>query len=252
MTEKSSQVVRALNILEVVAKSSTALTATEINERLKLPTATIHRLCALLEKEGYLQPKLGGNGYQPGNLLSEISKGVFRNSDQLSNLRHSILQSLSDEIGETCNISIPVGTEMIYFDRVETQWGLRAQLKINDRVPMYCTAGGKLYLSSLVSDSRTRLINNMKLEQRTENTMTDPVELKAALKKLRKDEVGIDNEEFMTGMIAVSVPLKNAEGLFYAALAMHAPSARISLEKALSYVPRLREAAFEMTQLINK
>jgi len=206
----------------------------------------------MLEKEGYLQPRLGGNGYRPGNRMNIMSKGVFHNNDHIRSERHAILQHLSADIGETCNISIPEATHMNYFDRVERHWPLRVQLKINDRVPMYCTAGGKLYLSSLPSDRRVRLISNMTLEKLTENTLTDEAELKAALKKLRKDQVGIDNEEFMTGMIGVSVPLKNSEGLFYAALAVHGPSARISLEKALSYVPRLREAADKMTQLINE
>ncbi|MGH1543399.1 MAG: IclR family transcriptional regulator [Arenicella sp.] len=248
--EKSSAALRVLSILETVAGSSSPMTATEINHTLKLPKPTIHRLCLMLEKEGYLQPRLDGRGYLPGNRLSNMAMGVFSNNDHLRTERHAILQRLSDEVGETCNISIPDGSEMIYFDRVETHWPLRVQLQINDRVPIYCTASGKLFLNNLPNAKRSRLIAKLKFSQLTPNTITDIESLKAELKRIRREDIGVDNEEFMQGMIAVSVPLKNSEGQFYGALAMHAPNARMSMEKALKQVPTLRAAAAELVELI--
>ncbi len=249
--EKSSSALRALSILEAVAASPTPITASEINHKLKLPKPTIHRLCMMLEKEGFLQPRIDGHGYLPGNRLSKMSMGVFCNNEYLRTERHTILQRLSNKVGETCNISIADGTEMIYFDRVETHWPLRVQLQINDRVPVYCTASGKLFLSNLPSAKRNRLISKLKFEQRTPNTITDEERLKAELKRIRREDIGVDNEEFIQGMVAISVPLKNSEGQFYGALAMHAPSARMSMEKALEQVPKLKAAADEIIELLN-
>jgi DNA-binding IclR family transcriptional regulator len=126
--EKSSAALRVLSILETVAKSSTPMTATEINTKLKLPKPTIHRLCTMLENEGYLQPRLDGRGFLPGRRLSTMAMGIFSNNDHWRTERHGILQRLSEEVGETCNISIPDGSQMVYFDRVETHWPLRIQL----------------------------------------------------------------------------------------------------------------------------
>ena len=249
---KSSSALRVLSILETVAGSSTPMTATEINQILKLPKPTIHRLCMMLENEGYLQARLDGRGYLPGKRLSTLAMGVFSNNDHWSTERHSILQRLSEEIGETCNISIPNGSEMIYFDRVETHWPLRIQLKKNDRVPIYCTASGKLFLNNLPSAKRTRLLAKLNYEQFTPNTLIDRAQLKKELKRLRKLDIGVDNEEFMHGMVAVAVPLKNTDGQFYGALAMHAPSARVSMDEAINQVPKLRAAAEELIELINE
>lgn len=250
-SEKSSSAIRALSILEVVAASAKPVTASEINQKLKLPKPTIHRLCLMLEKEGFLQPRLDGNGYLPGNRLSTMSMGIFCNNEHLKTERHNILQRLSDKVGETCNISIADGFEMIYFDRVETHWPLRVQLQINDRVPIYCTASGKLFLSNLPSAKRNRLISKITFEQRTPNTITDKEALKSELKSIRRTDIGIDNEEFIQGMVAVSVPLRNIDGQFFGALAMHAPSARMDMKKALEQVPSLQLAAIELIETMN-
>ncbi|MEH6649526.1 MAG: IclR family transcriptional regulator [Motiliproteus sp.] len=251
-TEKSSAALRALSVLETVATSPQPLTATQINQKLKLPKPTMHRLCQMLEMEGYLQPSLDGRGFRPGNRLSKMALGVFSNNDYLRAERHAILQRLSLAVGETCNISIPDGVEMVYFDRVETHWPLRVQLQINDRVPTYCTASGKLFLSSLPSAKRNRLVAKLHFQQRTPNTITDPERLTAELKRIRRNDIGVDNEEFMQGMVAVSVPLRNREGQFYGALAIHGPSARISLERALEQVPKMRAAASELIELLEE
>ena len=251
-TETSSAALRVLSILEIVAGSSTPMTATEINQTLQIPKATIHRLCLMLESEGYLQPRLDGRGFLPGKRLSAMAIGIFSNNDHWSSERRAILQRLSEDVGETCNISIPDGTEVVYFDRVETHWPLRIQLQKNDRVPIHCTASGKLFLNSLPSSKRSRLIPKLKFEQFTPNTIIQPEALKAELKRLRRDDIGADNEEFMQGMVAVAVPLRNADDQFFGALAMHAPTARMDMQKALAQLDRLREAAAELVELINE
>lgn len=250
--EKSSAALRVLKILETVAASPTPMTATEINAVLQLPKPTIHRLCLMLEKQAYLQARLDGRGYLPGKRLSKIALGVFINNDHWRTERHAILQHLSEEVGETCNISIPDGSEMVYFDRVETHWPLRIQLKKNDRVPIYCTASGKLFLNNLPAAKRTRLISRLSFEAFTENTITDSDALKVELKRLSGQDVGIDNEEFMHGMVAVAVPLRNEDGQFIGALAMHAPTARMSLNDAKAQLPKLNVAAQKLVELINE
>ena len=248
---KNSSIQRALHILEIVANAEQAITPTEINRQLNLPKPTVHRLCSQLEEEGFLQARMDGRGLLPGPKMNAMALGILSNNDYLRSQRHVILQRLSEQLGETCNISIPNGDQMIYFDRVETHWPLRIQLQINDKVPLHCTASGKLFLSEMTSVQRSRLLSKLDLEQRTPNTLTSAAALKPALSKIRKEGIGVDNEEFFQGMIAVSVPIRDKQGRLYAALAMHAPSARMSLEEALSNVPAMRQAANELAELMD-
>ncbi len=206
----------------------------------------------MLEAEGFLQPRLDARGYLPGRRLSSMAMGTISNNDHWRTERHSILQRLSDDVGETCNISVPDGSQMVYFDRVETHWPLRVQLQKNDRVPIHCTASGKLFLNNLPSTKRSRLLAKMELTQYTPNTIVQVNDLKTELKQLRKQNIGVDNEEFMHGMVAVAVPLSDEAGRFYGALAIHAPSARMPMSKALQQVPRMNAAAKELIELINE
>jgi len=129
---------------------------------------------------------------------------------------------------------------------------LRIQLQKNDRVPIHCTASGKLFINHLPATKRTRLLAKLNLDACTPNTIVDRDKLKAELKQLRKQDIGVDNEEFIQGMVAVAVPLKDEQGHFYGALAIHAPSARMSMSKALTQIPRLKEAAAELLELISE
>jgi DNA-binding IclR family transcriptional regulator len=116
--ERGSTIQRVLDILDTVAASPKPISATEINEVLNLPKATAHRLCAELEARGYLLKKINGKSYVPGNRLHDVAVGVLANS-RLRATRHAILTSLSEKVGETCNIAYADGLYMAYSDRVE-------------------------------------------------------------------------------------------------------------------------------------
>ena len=163
--DKGSAMHRILAILEQVASSDRPVTPTEINDNLNLPKATIHRLFTTLEDELFLQREIDGKRYLPGSRLRKMALGVLCN-EHFRTERHAILMRLSGDVEETCNISIPDGSQMRYLDRAETHWPLRMQLPIGTKVPMHCTSGGKLFLSLLPKGQLSSLIGNLNLKQR--------------------------------------------------------------------------------------
>ena len=248
--ERGSTIERVLDILETVSASPKPLSATEINEVLGLPKATAHRLCAELEAQGYLLKRINGKRYQPGNRLYDVAVGVLANA-RFSATRHAILTALAEKVGETCNIAYPDGLYMAYSDRVETKAPLRLQFSLGMRVPLYCTASGKLYLSTLPRSRRKSVISKLDLEAHAKNTITDPDVLMAELDLIEKREVSIDNQELYDDVIAIAVPIKDRHGRFYSSLAIQAPASRISVDNADRYLPLLREAASELSLLAN-
>ena len=249
--ERGSTIQRVLDILEAVAASPKALSATEINEVLQLPKATAHRLCAELEARGYLLKKINGKSYVPGNRLHEVAIGVLANS-RLRATRHAILTALSEKVGETCNIAYPDGLYMAYSDRVETKAPLRLQFPIGMRVPLYCTASGKLYLSTLPKAKRKAVINKLQLERHAKNTITDPDTLLREIDRIEARQVSIDNQELYDDIIAIAVPIKDKQGRFYSSLAIQAPVSRISIDDRDKYIPLLREAAHDLAKLADE
>lgn len=246
--ERGSTIERVLDIIDTVAASPKPLSATEINEVLGLPKATAHRLCSELEARGYLLKRINGKSYQPGNRLFDVAVGVLANA-RFSATRHAILTSLSEQVGETCNIAYPDGLYMAYSDRVETRAPLRLQFAIGMRVPLYCTASGKLYLSTLPRARRKSVIGKLKLEQHAKNTITDPERLLAEIDRIEQRQVSIDNQELYDDVIAIAVPIEDKHGRFYSSLAIQAPTTRISVDNSEDYIPLLREAAQELSRL---
>lgn len=242
---KGSAVTRALDILEAVAIAERPLTPSELCEQLGIPKATVHRLCSGMEERGLLESRINGRGLLPGKNLYRLALGVLASAPFRAQ-RHAVLTALSETIGETCNISIPEGSTMIYFDRVETHWPVRVQLPVGSRVPVYCTASGKMYLSGLPAAKQRRILTSLTLEKHTANTLTD---VDAAMNELAATAArgySLDNEEYLEGMIALAVPLKDASGQPFATLSFHAPSMRVDFSEAEQYLGALQSAAAEL------
>lgn len=242
---RQARSIRVIKILEAVASADRPMRIADIVESCQLPKATVHRICGLLSEGGYLGPQIGGRGFVPGPKLVDFAN-IVQSSQAQNTVRHAVLESVARQVGETCNIAIPDGTAMVYWDRVETQWPLRHQLPIGARVPLHCTANGKLFLSTLPAKQRERLLSEIKLDKLTPNTITDRDRLESMLAEIATSGVSTDNEEFIEGMIAVAVPIKDPVGRFVAGLAVHAPVVRISLEEAVGHVDILRAAAQEL------
>jgi IclR family acetate operon transcriptional repressor len=242
---------RTLAILEEVARLGAPVTPTEVNQAIGLPKPTLHRLFASLEAEGYLMREIDGRSYTPGRRLRRMAANTL-SSLRIRTARLAVLSRLADEIGETCNIATPDREGMTYLDRVETKWPLRIQLPVGTQVPFYCTASGKLYLSTLKAAHLERFLRAARLEQRTPATLTEPGALRRALQETRARGYSEDAEEFMEGMIALAVPIRDDCGRLAATLSFHAPKIRVSLTDARAYLPRLRAAAAELGRLLER
>lgn len=248
--EKGSNITRVLEIIEAVSKSEQPLSAADLSIMLDIPKPSVHRLLQQMETEGFLQTNMRGL-IVPADRLQSIALGLLY-AGQFKAQRQAILKDLAEKVGETCGISIPNGTEMIYYDRAQTNWPLQIHLPIGIHTPVWCTASGKLYLSAMTKERRQRLLNHLPMTQYARNTQTDTAELELALQRIRQEEVGTDNEEFVDGMVAVSVPIKDEQGRLMACLFCHAPVIRKDLPALLEHVPVLRTAAAELGKLIDE
>jgi len=244
---RGSRSIRALEVLEAVVSADRPITMIELAQATGLPRASLHRIVNLLEDEGFLRPEPGSRGLIGGPRLLRLSQRTQAASPQMSHC-HGILAAVSREVGETFNIAVPAGDGMMYHDRVETEWPLRHQLPIGSRVPLHCTASGKLYMSSLPKREREKLASMLPLEAHTPKTMTTAEQLLPALVEVRRAGYGVDDEEFIDGMVAVAVPVTDGRGRMIAALAFHAPTQRMSLAQAQAYLPVVRRAAAAMSE----
>ncbi len=247
---KGSTVSRVLDILEAVAMAQRPLTATELAAQLDIPKASLHRLCGMLEQQGFLQTSINQRGLQPGLRFHQTAVSVLGCAPYHAQ-RRAILTKLSQDIGETCNISVPDGAEMIYFDRAETHWPVRVLLQIGSRVPANSTAGGKMYLSTLPKSKRKHIIANMHRVPHTPNTLIDEQALLAELELTAKRGYSLDNEEYIEGMVAMAVPIVDSNNRLYATLSFHAPCMRVPFENVTDHLPALQRASEQLSTVLD-
>ncbi len=240
---------RPLYILKAVAEAAAPVTPTEVGQALDLPKPTVHRLFQTLEDDGWLMRDLSGRGFVAGHMLRRMAANTY-SGPGLRRERIAILRRLAEAVGETCNISMPEGDEMIYVDRVETHWPLRIRLPIGSRVPLHCTSAGKTYLSTLPQAQFSRLLRRLTLTPHTPHTITSPEALTEEVATIRERGYGEDDQEMFEGMIALAVPIRDNLDRVFGTLSFHAPVQRLTLDEALHHLPLLKQTALDLTETI--
>ena len=240
---------RVLRIVEILADARRPLSATEINEHLRLPKATIHRLCNTLEKSGFLTRDPHRGRLRPARRLRQMGAGVLATS-RMHVARHAVMERVARRIGETLNLAVPEEQGMSYVDRVDTQWPLRFQLPIGSCVPFHCTASGKLFLSAFREPELTVMLNALELASEGPNCITRANDLRNEIHMIRDRGHSFDNQEFMAGMIAAAVPVRTPTGAFFGALAFHAPLQRMSLDQAAGHLGTLIRGARDLERIL--
>lgn len=240
---------RTLLILEVLGRSDRPMSPTQINAEIGLPKQTVHRLCKTLLQEGYLVKDTNDKGLRPSRRMRNMASGIlFASRFHLA--RHQVLLDIAEQVNETVNFVVPEDEGMTYLDRVETDWPFRVLLPVGTHVPFHCTASGKTFLASLAPAVRKPMVESLALGKRTPNTHSDPKKLLAELKQIAKQGYALDNEEFIEGMVAIAVPIRDASGRFFAALAFHGPIQRMTIETALSQIDILLDGSKRLSKAI--
>ena len=234
--------------MEIVAAAPMGVAAAEVAAQTGLSASTVHRLLAQLQDAGALGREPGGRRYMPGTRLASLAWSVLRHDRGAQ--RHAILARLVGEIGETCNLTLRDRDQVLYLDRVEAHWPLRLHLQPGSHVPLHCTASGKVFLAAMPAARLDRLLDVLPLRSGGPNVIASKAAMKREIARSRKAGVGIDNQEFLAGLVAVAVPVLDSTGRTLAAVAVHGPAARFPLERALEWVPRLRTAADDIAATV--
>jgi IclR family acetate operon transcriptional repressor len=233
---------KALAVLRAVAEHPQGIGLPDLAAGLGLPRQTVHRVLAQLRDNGLLLRDPVRERFTVGPGLVKLALTALGNSNPWAPVR-AALQELVDELGETCNIGVLEGLDYVYVDRIECQWPLRTHLEAGHRTPAHCVSGGKVLLAHLGPELRGRLLRSRKLVARTARSITRVSDLEAELEKVRARGYGTNDQENIDGIFAVAVPIMDARQRVVAALTMHGPLPRVTIQSCEAAVPRLHDAA---------
>ena len=241
---------RILNILEEIIINIESYTAKKISNKLNIPLATVYRHLETLCDEKYLVKK-NSNQFIPG---PKIRKIIFHSLPYEPNftLRRSFMRKLTNDIQETVSLSLPIGTKLIYFDRIQFHWPIQINLDVGDHLPLHASASGKLYLSSMNINDAIQIFKNIKTPKTSKNTITDINRFKKELSKIKKQGYSLDDEEWFNGMVGVSVPIKNLNNTLMFCLSTHTAKSRKNIDDLKKILPTMLTAANNLKKILIK
>lgn len=237
-----SATLRAFGVLEHIAAADEPPSLEELTRAIGLPKPTVFRILRLLARGGLVQRDVHQKRYLVGERVAALALDVQMRSPRRRE-RRAILARLVEAIGETCNFTMLDGTEVVYLERVETSANVRLHMKAGSRVPLHCTASGKLLLSELPLTQVRRLLGPGPLPRYTPRTIVGMAALERELMRIRTSGVGTDSGEFLVDSVCLAVPVRDGQGRMCAAVAVHGPAPRMTLKKGYGFLAAMKDAA---------
>ncbi|RRR72057.1 MAG: IclR family transcriptional regulator [Candidatus Viridilinea halotolerans] len=235
---------RAFDVLETLAASSDDVALSYITERTGLPLGTVHRLLSALVARGYAAQNSETRLYGPGaGLLEVAARAALSRRFDLARIARPGLQELTATTEETSNLLILQGDEGVYSEQIASSRLVRMFTEVGQRVPLYCTGGGKAILAGFPPDQLDAYLSRVELRTWTAKTLASPQLLLRELARARERGFALDDEERESGVCCVAAPIFDRFGRCIGALSISGPTTRMSIERAMSLGPLVRHVA---------
>jgi DNA-binding IclR family transcriptional regulator len=224
---------RAMVVLDVLSKNSKGISLGDLAATVHLPKGTTHRLLSSLSYFDLVRQESETRKYSLGFKLVELASILLEQID-IRKEAEPFITKLSRETKETVYLVILDRTEVVYIERVESDdsdLGLKAMSKVGQRNAANSCSVGKALLAHLPLAELEEIIRDMPLVQKTENTLTDPEQLKEHLQTVRTRGYAIDDEESEKGIRCVAAPIFNERGQVIAAISISGPAIRMTRQR---------------------
>ena len=218
-------VLRALRVLELLDKKG-ELGVTEISETLELDKSTTFRLISTLKHSHFIVQNPANSKYTNGYKLFELGQNVLHQTDLIAKV-YPYMREISARTGETVNLAVHEGAEVIYVEKIETEDIVKISLSIGQRRPMYCTAVGKAFLAHMPEALMRDLTSRFDYTPFTPTTLRDQDALLKELEEIRRVGYALDNAEHWPGIRCVAMPLLNGRNEAIAAVSVSMPIFKI-------------------------
>jgi IclR family KDG regulon transcriptional repressor len=237
-------VARALRILKCFSAQKPELGVTEVARLLKMHKSTAHRLMVTLARERFIH-QVDSGGYVLSWTVAEIATGVAARQGVGKSVL-ATLKELTKQTGETAHLAVLDDGEVLYVEKVEGTWSLIMPSAVGRRVPLNCTALGKVLLAGLDESDARRMIHGRSWKAPTPNSITDPKRLEREVSAARENGYALDREEIELGLTCVAAPVVDDLGRTCAGMSIAAPSTRVH-ENLDNYVAAVTKAAADLS-----
>lgn len=224
----NQSVEKAFAILEAFSGERRALNLSEVAAAVGMTKSSAQRCTHTLERLGYLRRD------------ARVRRWVL--TPQALSMAHAYLAShplieqatthlidLNQASGESVSLSEPYENDMVYIARFPSHKRFFIHMPVGRRLPMYCTATGRAYLSGLPPAEAQKILRRSTLKAYTPHTLTDPAAILELVAAAREAGYAWADQEYYRGDITIAAPVFGDDGMPVAAVNLSAPASRWSL-----------------------
>jgi IclR family acetate operon transcriptional repressor len=242
----SIPVVRStFRVLEKLADAG-PLGLNEITKNTRISKSTVFRILNTLQDLGYVL-RSENRQYRISSSFGRLVRADAVN-ETLRRLALPFMLNLRDKYGETVNLGVLCFDKVTYVEVVPSEFALRLQESRGAFVPAHASALGKAILAYSPEDDVQNLLRGRPLEIVTQNTISDPDELLAELKRVRNAGFAFDRSEGSLLAVCVGAPILDSSGNAVAAMSISGPASRFNPKKNSPVIASLLKTTTEISQ----
>jgi IclR family transcriptional regulator, pca regulon regulatory protein len=227
----NSSLAKGLAVLMAFGSETRSMNLPEIGTITGIGKSAAQRFTHTLERLGYMRKDPVTKRYSLTPKVLELGLR-YVHADALIEHANPYLLDLNIKCGETVNLSEPDGPDMVYVARFTGHKSIAVHMPLGRRLPMYCTASGRSYLSARPDREVAAIIAQSTLIAYTPTTIVDPSQILAMVQKGRQDGYSYADQEYYRGDINVAAPVLGVDGWAIAAINISVPVSRWSVEEA--------------------
>lgn len=242
-----SAVARAFSVLERLSHDP-SLSLERLSRDVHLAKPTVYRFLLTLQALGYVRRDERDRWAMTLNLFHTGSRAL--DHLDLHAAARPVADELAESLGETVHMGVLEGDAAVYVLKVESKHTIRMFSRVGRRIPLHCTAIGKVLLAYAGAEERAAALRSMRLVAHTPRTLTSRVALEAELEKVRRQGFAVDGEEHEHGIRCIGAPVFGHDGAVVAALSASWPTFRFPTGAIGPATRAVRAAAARVSSLL--
>ncbi len=232
---------RGLSVLRAFSAERPSMTLSEVARTTDLTRATARRLLLTFEALGYM--RTDGRSFELTPRVLDLGY-AYVSSLKLPDIAQPFMEALSERVHESVSAAVLDDDEIVYVARVPTKRIMTVAISLGSRLPAASTSMGRALLAELPDDELDAFLAQTVVAPATDNTLTDPSALRAAILEVRRLGYAIVDQELELGVRSASTALRNRRGCALAAINVSTHAGRVSLKELRSaFVPELLATA---------
>lgn len=221
---------KGLAVIRAFGRDHAALSLSDIARSAGIPAATARRCLLTLEELGYVTRS--GRSFLLRPKVLELG-AAYLESINIEQITRTHLEELARETSDSAALCVLDGTEIAYVARASVRTLLRLEAHVGSRFPAHATSTGRVLLAGLSPERLQVYFQTATLTALTEDTVTDPQQLRALIDETRRSGQCVVEDELAYGVIALAVPVFDHRGRVVAALNTSSHSGRTTRTKLI-------------------